>query len=373
MGIGTAALRIRSSPWDGDPGGKVLAPGSAGAPRAEGTPIVEVKEEEYDFGTQDAKAPGRHEFVITSVGQAPLKLTKGETSCKCTVSELEKDVLEPGESVPVVVTWNAADYVGKFRQSATILTNDTARPQLTFVITGHVTTAVRVVPSELVFTSVALGESSTAEAPIYCYLDEPFQVVGFKLSDQDIAKYFEVTFEPLPEEMLKKEDRAKSGQLAKVTVKPGLPPGRFHQRILIRTNLEASSSLTIPIEGKVSSDIDVVGPGWDSERDVLFWGEVDSHQGDSRRLLLIARGPDRKQVKFTVSRVSPEFLKVNLGEMRDMGSSASQVPLTIEIPKGTRPGFHAGGDQGELGEILLQTGHPRSPKVRVRVSVIVKG
>ena len=57
-------------------------------------------------GTVGVGAKGSHEFVIRNIGAAPLELTKGATSCTCTVSDFEEKeggstsakIVPPGES-----------------------------------------------------------------------------------------------------------------------------------------------------------------------------------------------------------------------------------------------------------------------------------
>ncbi len=376
-GMWTASIRVNLVPWDGDPGGEIPPPMSVPAKR--GDPRAVVDEKEHQFGLQDVNDKGEHDFTITNGGEGRLVLTKGKTSCGCTLSELDKTVLEPGESATVTITWTGKGYVGKFRQSATILTNDPAMPQIEFVVSGKITTVVQTIPSELVFSSIPAEEPTTGEIPVYCYLDEPFEIVSFKLADQDTAKHFQIAFEPLPEGMLKAEPEAKSGQLVKVTVdptvEPGLRPGEFQQKILVATSLGPDGSLDIPIRGKVVGDISVVGPaGWHAEKNVLVWGTVDAQTGGERRLSLFVRGPYREEVKFKIARVFPESLKVELGEKKQLGESDMfQVPLTIQIPKGSRPVNHLGSGPSKIGEIVLDTNHPKSPQLLIRVSFIIKG
>ena len=62
-------------------------------------------------------------------------------------------------------------------------------------------------------------------------------------------------------------------------------------------------------------------------------------------------------------------MQVSLGEPRKApGAKTVQIPLSIEIPSGTRPMNHLGSQQGALGEVVLETdrtdGKPMSVYVR---------
>ena len=62
--------------------------GVAGLPRAA------VPTTDYDFGLMDPMTTGTYDFEIKNVGDAPLHLKLGPTSCKCTISGLSADKLE---------------------------------------------------------------------------------------------------------------------------------------------------------------------------------------------------------------------------------------------------------------------------------------
>ena len=181
-----------------------------------------VDKAEYDFGTRDIEASsGSHDFVFTNKGDAPLSLSEGGTSCRCTMSKLGQEKISPGGSTKVTITWKPIDKPGPYQQTAKILTNDPAQPQITLTISGRVTAAMRFSPSELVFSRLSVGETSTAESRLFCYLDKPLKILGHKWSDAATAPYFDVTRQPLSAAELKEEPTARSGVLVKVTLKAG--------------------------------------------------------------------------------------------------------------------------------------------------------
>ncbi len=394
-GVGIAALRITVAPWDGDPEG--VRRGTPGVARRGGpTPKVVVDREEYEFGTMDIEAEGRHDFTFTNRGEAMLELTTGQTSCGCTVSEIEDGSIAPGESGRVTVKWTADRGEGPYRQTATIETTDPARPRVTLTVSGRITREVRPVPPELVFGHVSAGRPVTGQVRLLCYLEEPLEVLACELADRETDEHFEVTFEPLPADQLEEahegeEERGKggepgeevkldeaespkSGYLLEVTVKPGLPLGGFSQTILVQTNVKSVPTVKIPVEGTVVGEISIVGRGWDEENSVLTLDAVSSRQGAERRLLLVTRGPHCKEVEFKVVRTNPDLLRVDQQRLKETttigGGAVSQTPLIIRIPKGSRRANYLGS---KLGEILIETNHPEIPELRIRVRFAVEG
>ncbi|MBU4273320.1 MAG: DUF1573 domain-containing protein [Planctomycetes bacterium] len=372
LGIGVAALRTEKTWWTPDinvGGEDTFATDRPGEPK----PKLVIDKTEYDFGTLDMKSGGKHDFVFTNAGEGPLKLVSGSTSCRCTTSDVDNKVIPPGGSDKVTISWKPAERVGPYQQTAKILTNDPARPEVTLTVSGKISAATQVYPSELVFSRVSSGEAATAEARLLCYLDEQFGILDREWSDKATAEYFDVDLRPLTAEELKQWPTAKSGYLATITVKPGLPQGPFRRKLTIRTSLSSTPKMELRIEGIVGSEIAVVGPGWDADKGVLTIGAVSSSEGAKRRLMLIVRGADRREVSFKPVDVSPSAMKVGLGERREINRGAVvQTPLLIDIPPDSPTVNCLGSDLGKFGEIILETTHPQVPKLRILVRMAIE-
>ncbi len=52
----------------------------------------------------------------------------GQQFCKCTIGDLKKNELQPGEEAEVELTWTAETSEREFGQSATIETDDQSNP-----------------------------------------------------------------------------------------------------------------------------------------------------------------------------------------------------------------------------------------------------
>ncbi len=376
-GWSTALVQLQSTPWDGSPEGAGKDPRIPDAADPEKQPPkLVVDEVEHNFGTMNMDAEETHDFIFANKGQGVLELSAGDTSCRCTVSRIEREEVPPGQSTKVTLEWRSQGQLGPYRHTATIYSNDPARQRVTLAISGRVTVAVRVVPSELVFRGTPADEPAVGEAVVYGYLDEPLEILGFELAYPKIAEHFDVAFPfpPLPPDQVAEEPEARNGYLLKVTVKPGLPLGTFRQRIQIRTNLAAAQEVGVPIVGTVVGDISVAGPGWNDRLSLLTIGTVSSEKGAERRLMLIVRGPYRKEVKFEPVEVFPDLLQVTVGQSTESKSGAvTLVPLIIQIPKGSPPANHLGSKQGKAGRFLIRTNHPKVPQLQVFVRFAVKG
>ncbi len=372
VGLVSAVAQVLLWPWPGGP----WAFGAAKpvAIKGEPQPRVHVDEDRYDFGAMDAESQGRHAFRFHNLGDAPLVLEAGPTTCKCTASIVDRKILNPGESTDVIVEWTGKNYSGRFTQTATILTNDPRRARVTLTITGRVLQAVRVEPASVVLSRVTAGEPTTATFRILGFRKKPLELLGYELEDTQTSKLFEVQFEPLSEEELAEVEDVTCGYLARLTVKPGLPLGSFSQRIIVKTNSTVVPRIVVPVRGMVASEVSVVGSGWSQRRGVLFLGNVNSRDGVEKTLLIRVGGPLRHRVKLKILEVEPDLLQVELGTTRDLpDADATITPLKIRIPPGSPPADYWGSNRGPMGKILLETKHPKAPQLKILVSFAVVG
>jgi hypothetical protein len=336
-------------------------------------PRVEVVEPHFNFGRMERGREKSHDFLIRNTGDAPLTLRVGQTSCKCTLSKVESGAIAPGESTKVRLEWSAKSDQGPFRQTATIHTNDPRQPAVELTIDGEIVDATGVQPPDFGFDKVAVGETRTAEVYVMGMLQDELTISSAELSDADIRDKFDVKIEPVERDELPNET-ARDGAKVTLTVKPGLPIGRFDQYLTLTTNLKEGEKLHIPVTGRVVGDISVHGTrgNWLEEQGVLNLGAVQGATGEKARLNLVVRGEGAEEVKFDVGSVDPPELKVTFGEPTKLSATLVRIPMHVEIPPGTRPMVRLGTSQGEEGKIVLKTTHPHLKELSLGVRFAVE-
>ncbi len=86
-------------------------------------PVVNFKEETYNFGEVSEGPQVTHEFKFTNDGKEPLILSNVKASCGCTTPSWPKDPILPGKEATILVTYNTQGRPGNFNKSITITSN----------------------------------------------------------------------------------------------------------------------------------------------------------------------------------------------------------------------------------------------------------
>lgn len=379
FGVGLGWWSVKRRPWPGYPVLAEAQPAQLATEReaeptaTEPQPKIEVLEDTFDFGRIESDSVVRHEFTIRNVGTAPLRVSVGDSSCRCTVLNLDSAEITPGESRPVALEFNGKDYFGPVTQRATILTNDPKQPQVTFTIKADVVKSIRVVPSEIVFSRVVKMQPAVGEAKIYVFRDQPIQVRGIELAHKDdSAQFIDLDYHALSPEDLKVEPGAKAGYRVTVRLKPGLPLGPIQQKIRVLTDQKDMPEIEIALAGRVESDVNIVGVGWDNTRGILHLGRINRNTGAERRVMLRLTPLVGESLKVEVERTVPDFLQVIIEDPRNVEASSSLfVPLTVRVPPGTGPANYFGSEEAQLGKVILETNHPDAPEVKILVRFAV--
>ncbi|WP_026999940.1 DUF1573 domain-containing protein [Eisenibacter elegans] len=100
-------------------------------------PHIELAKTDHDFGTLKDGESATTQFVFTNTGQSPLYIRRAKASCGCTATQPDKDVLQPGESSFIQVTYSASG-TGLQQKTVNIYSNDPKNPNQEIVIRANV-------------------------------------------------------------------------------------------------------------------------------------------------------------------------------------------------------------------------------------------
>ncbi len=361
LGYIEARLPAKTSPTTSEPATK---------PQTLKGPIAELPETTFNFDRIERGTSMKHAFKIRNVGDAPLKVDVASTTCKCTVGDLGKNEIPPGEETDVMLEWTAKTPPGPFRHGATLSSTDPLRSRIELVVEGDVVESNTLLPPELLFGTVSANGTKDVSTYLVSNLEDEVQITRHEFSDPEVAKQIKLTITPVEKDKLPVA-AARSGMKVTATYTASKSIGPFFTWLTLETNLKSAEKLTVPITGNVVGDISIFGPGWTANQGVLRVGAVSSKAGKIVRLNVAVRGEHAQGTQLEVASVDPPELKVSLGEPKEMGKQLVHFPLTLEIPVGTRPmvriarpGEESDSPHGD-GVIVLKSTHPDTTEVRL--------
>ncbi len=207
-------------------------------------PRIAAPSPEFDFGQQRSGAVVEHRFRIENRGDKVLKIHRVRASCGCTVPELERRELRPGESGEVGVRLDLAGRSGPQRQHITLSTNDPAHPSFTLSVLGEAVPGILIHPRTLNLGLFEPGESPSGTIELRSTTGTPFEIRRLTPNNRRVEARVET---------------AEDGLSARIAVTP-LPQsgqGHFTDILLLETSDPDLASVRILVMWQISSGVSV--------------------------------------------------------------------------------------------------------------------
>ncbi|TWT55124.1 hypothetical protein Pla22_27780 [Rubripirellula amarantea] len=196
----------------------------------------------FDFGVMNPDTPGEHEFVIRNVGDGPLKLRLGATTCKCTLSNLDKDLLQPGETTQIKLTWTAKAGSTEFKQSAQLHTDDPKMPVLSLEIAGQVIKDFLVEPKVWTFGDIAAGEGFEISGEVFNFTQDKIEPTKMRFTNQEMTDLATFDVQEIPaDELAEKQEAATQGFRVTAKVDKGMRQGVISQNLMFHFRKAATA------------------------------------------------------------------------------------------------------------------------------------
>ncbi|WP_404309889.1 DUF1573 domain-containing protein [Neorhodopirellula lusitana] len=373
------------------------------------TPRVELPDgHSYDFGVMSPEEEGEHIFVVKNTGEADLSLKVGASTCKCTVGELGKESLAPGEQTEVKMSWTVKTNESSFGQSAELRTNDPAKVAIRFEISGQVVRQVQLFPEQVTFGEVAAGENIEVQVRVYSYLDYPVKAGNVKFTDEllnELASIEVEEFEPGNDDGV--NEAAKQGFLVKALVKPGLKQGPVNDNISLELqrldedgNVVASSKdsksgdteekdddatgedlkslddpsklyVFAPVSGRIVGALSMLpnsklrgvsGGGY-----IFDFGKVGKDDSLTAKSFVSLKGQQKDSTNLKIGEVSPaEYVEATLAKPIGRGQM-TLYGLTLKLKPGAEKVERLGMNRDDYGFVMIESDNPKVPPLKMRL------
>ncbi|PQO30867.1 DUF1573 domain-containing protein [Blastopirellula marina] len=321
-------------------------------------PKVEVDRTEFNFGTMERFESSTHTFTIRNVGDAPLQLEVGPSSCSCTLAGLEESGVQPGEETHIKLEWTLKFKEGPFRQTATILTNDPDRPEILFAVEGFTQEAVKFTPSTLVFSEIPVGSRQTRAVEI---APSAFAIGDVTLEDPSSVHPLAVTLTPPSEDQ--------ETYRLDVTVPEEMPRGHFRRSLNVLVAPQDSAKKTVRrtliIEGNVTGGFVVMSPNM--RQDGIYDVPPISEAGEQEFGAIIRVRDFEKNLKIKSITCKPDFITATLEPQSDTnvkGLYKLRMTVAADAPNGVYRG--TGG-----GNVVIELDHPRIERIQFNLECAI--
>ena len=303
-------------------------------------PVARVDSSVHNFGEVWTNQTLEHAFVITNVGDKPLKILQVKPSCGCTVAGPYPREIKPGESGDFPFRLNSSRLHGKFSKSISIKTSDPKKGQMRLSLTGRVKHFIEATPNIAQFGRV---QSDTVRTKTIKIKNNTNKKMKLTLSPQMVeSKTFNAELNEVTPGILYE---------LKVTAQPPYQPKLNRHLVKIDTNLDEQKSIDIicmanyPPRVEFMPDSIVVRP---VSRDVIRKVRVRNN-GEQAVNVLSAKADD-------------EAIKVETRPIQ----AGKQYELTITIPAEYEPATASNPT------ILVKTDDAEMPELRLPIRTVRK-
>jgi hypothetical protein len=352
-----------------------------------GRPMAElIDSPNYDFGMMAPDTKGEHKFAIKNVGTNDLQLRLGGSTCKCTIGDLEREMLAPGEQTEITLSWHVNADAEDFSQSAEIITNDPANVVIRLGITGKIIQDIDIVPETWTFGEVATGEPFEIKGTIYSFLKTDIASTELKFSSEEMTGLSEFEVEPFMPNAENDGIRSAARQGFRVTarVKPGMRQGAVSQNLMFGFNrldeqgqeirpegdVDPQKEYVIaPVKGSIVGSLSMIlssrlkgvaGGGY-----VYDFGRIEKDGSLVAKALVVLKGSERDSTNLRIGETDPPgVVKATLGEPKGQGSM-KLFPLEIELVPGDEPIERMGRNASDIGAVWIESDNPKVAKMRI--------
>lgn len=246
----------------------------------------------HEMGTLMQTDRPEFDFAFKNVGNATLEIIRVQSTCGCTVPELDK-IFRTGETGTIHVKYDPTGKVGTQHKQIHVFSNDPASPDIALTVQATVEPVVFVEPKVLNFTQVGKGESKSLTVKI------TGRPKDFAATLATVARSDLFTVKVLGTTPVKLNGKDMRETTIEVTLAGNAPVGRLADSLSVRTNDPGEPMVTCTSSGFVAGDLK-------SEPQVMAFGVVKPGDKFENELKIVNRsGKPFKVTKVEVKQPNP--------------------------------------------------------------------
>lgn len=188
------------------------------------SPLLELKETEFDLGVIKKGEKFGHEFIFINRGLSDLKLLKAAGKTPGNIRVKMPSTIPPSKDGYVYISQNSDRIQGHHVLKVMIHTNDPVQPEILLSVKGYVQWPVEILPKPIALMKATKGQTVKRQLTLVNYTVTPMIIKKVEF-DKDI---FQVET---------KEIEKGKKFILNVTSRPDAPIGEHRKQIAIQTNI----------------------------------------------------------------------------------------------------------------------------------------
>lgn len=284
---------------------------------ARAAPEIAFDRTTHEFGTRRSVETVRTTFTVRNTGDDPLEIVNVKTSCGCTAASLDKQTIQPRESVPLNVSFSLRGRSGPQHKTVTVFSNDPEEPVSRLVLRGTIVEAPSWTPGTINFGRLGPEERASRNAVLSGFGEMP-SVKNVKVDSKAFRAQW-VT------------DHDGQGHL-RVDTAPPLAAGSHRAEIAVKTDHPDYPTMKLTVFAYVPPPIRVVPStllimednGRGGKATIMLLGSVKSFQ--------VKRVGHPPAITATVRSQAPNRWAVHLnGLTPDAGLDGTKIQIETDV------------------------------------------
>lgn len=197
-----------------------------------GTAAISFDRTQHDFGRILDDENVETTFSFKNTGDTTLEILDHRATCGCTVPEISKRSLLPGEAATIKVVFHPAHKKGVQHQTVTLMTNAPDQQQVQLTINADVRQTTWTDQAVSHFSRIDKGDTRTLAVDVFSRVPN-FKVESIALSSE--GRFVAMLGEP---EVVPGDTEGEKFRKQTITIalSPTIPIGNFTETLIIRTS-----------------------------------------------------------------------------------------------------------------------------------------
>jgi hypothetical protein len=309
------------------------------AVEAGAAPVLDMKEHAVDFGWMPPTADTTHRFIISNTGDQDLEIYEVDSECPCTWAEITGDVIAPGDTASIILTFVAKGLEGRVERIIEVSTNDPDNLFVDIDVCAYVDNELEISPRMLdlgVVSREELGRGEYDVGHVTVSENPDLEITHIDSNNPSIWVVFDGDSpldleDPLPLEL---------------RLDPQTPPGLITGKLFIHTSDSRRPPAVVKVSGVIEGDVRV------SPRRSLAAGNA-ARGGVFDQMLSVDVVGD-KEVNITETYTTVAGVRAILEHENPGGGY--RIKLFVEPEAGLGKA---------IGDVVIETDHPQESIITI--------